>query len=316
MKRLAILDDYQTCALKLADWVSLRDRCDIKVFNDHLPFGESLIERLRDFDILCVMRERTPFPRALLESLPQLELLVTSGKRNAAIDVAAANSCNIKVAGTNSPGHATAELTLALILDLARGLTNEYLSVRNGGWQTALGRDLHGAVLGVLGLGRLGSRVAKLAQAFGMQVQAWSHNLTESRAVEQGVRFVDMHTLFSGSDFLTIHLRLSERTRELVGREELRLMRSTAYLINTSRGPIIDEDALVEALENNWIAGAGIDVYNEEPLSPEHRLRTVSNLLCTPHIGYVTEHTYRVFYTEMVDIVDAYLRGEPIPELP
>jgi len=309
MTMIAILDDYQQVALKLADWQRLPASCNVTVFTNHLPFGDALVERLEPFEVLCIMRERTPFPRALLSQLPKLKLLVTSGARNAAIDLAAARELDITVCGTQSPAHATPELAMTLILSLARGLLRETDSFRHGGWQVGIGRDLHGSTLGVLGLGRLGSRVAELGKAFGMHVIAWSQNLTEERAQDVGVVRVSKTELFSQSDFLTIHLKLGDRSRSLVDSQALTLMKPSAFLINTSRGPIVDETALLDALNAGQIAGAGIDVYDEEPLPTEHPLRRAPNVICTPHIGYVTEQTYRVFYQGMVDVIVSYLAG-------
>ncbi len=309
MTKIAILDDYQQVALTLADWQQLPSSCEITVFSDHLPYGDALVARLEPFEVLCIMRERTPFPRALLNRLPHLKLLITSGARNAAIDLVAARELDIMVCGTQSPAYATPELAMGLILSLARGLPREIDSFRDGGWQLGVGRDLHGSTLGILGLGRLGSRVAELGKAFGMHVIAWSQNLTEQRAQEVGVRRVGKEELFSQSDFLTIHLKLGDRNRGLVDAQALAMMKPSGYLINTSRGPIIDETALLAALNTQQIAGAAVDVYDEEPLPPDHPLRRARNAVCTPHIGYVTEQTYRVFYTGMVDVIKSYLAG-------
>ncbi|HSA81005.1 MAG TPA: D-2-hydroxyacid dehydrogenase family protein [Geminicoccaceae bacterium] len=309
--KLALLDDYQRVALEMADWASLRGDVEITVFDRHLGDEDAVAAALREFEIVCIMRERTPFPAALLERLPKLRLLVTSGMRNDAIDLGAAARLGVTVCGTASPGHATAELAFGLILALARGLTTEAGSLRAGGWQAGLGRDLRGAVLGILGLGRLGSQVAGFGKAFGMDLIAWSQNLTEARAAEVGVRRVAQDTLFAASDFVTIHLRLSDRTRGLVGARELGLMKPDSYLVNTSRGPIVDEEALIEALEQGRIGGAALDVFDIEPLPPDHRLRRVPNLLLTPHIGYVTREAYRVFYGEMADVARAFLEGRP-----
>lgn len=309
MTKIAILDDYQQVALAFADWQQLPSSCEITEFTDHLPFGDALVQRLEPFEVLCVMRERTPFPRDLLSRLPNLKLLVTSGARNAAIDLGAARELGVTVCGTRSPAHATPELTLTLILSLARGLLRETDSFRHGGWQVGVGRDLHGSILGILGLGRLGSRVAELGKAFGMHVIAWSQNLTDERAQEVGVRRVSKEDLFSQADFLTIHLKLGDRNRGLVDAQALALMQPSAYLINTSRGPIVDEAALVDALNSERIGGAAIDVYNEEPLPADHPLRRARNAVCTPHIGYVTEQTYRVFYAGMVEVIKNYLAG-------
>ena len=302
-------------ALQLAEWSQLPDTCDVEVFTDTLPFGEALVQRLRPFEVLCIMRERTPFPRALLERLPNLRLLVTSGARNAAIDTAAARERGITVCGTGSPAHATPELAMGLMLALARGLLRETASLRNGGWQVGVGRELHGSTLGVLGLGRLGSEVAQLGKAFGMQVIAWSQNLTADRAREVGVRLVDKNGLFTQSDFISIHLKLGERSRGLVDARALALMKQDACLVNTSRGPIVDEAALLDALAEFRIGGAAIDVYDEEPLPGDHPLRRMPNAICTPHIGYVTEQTYRVFYSGMLEVIKAYLAGEPLSRL-
>ncbi len=309
MTKIAILDDYQQVALTLADWQQLPSSCSTTVFSDHLPYGDALVARLEPFAVLCIMRERTPFPRALLSRLPNLQLLITSGARNAAIDLVAARELDITVCGTQSPAYATPELAMGLILSVARGLPREIDSFRNGGWQVGVGRDLHGSTLGILGLGRLGSRVASLGAAFGMHVIAWSQNLTEQRAQEVGVRRVGKQELFSQSDFLTIHLKLGDRSRGLVDTQAFAMMKPSAFLINTSRGPIVDETALLAALESEQIAGAAIDVYDEEPLPADHPLRRVRNAVCTPHIGYVTEQTYRAFYTGMVDVIKSYLAG-------
>jgi phosphoglycerate dehydrogenase-like enzyme len=309
--RVAVLDDYQKVAQRSADWSALPQDAEVTFFHDHLADPDRLAERLAPFAVVGVMRERTPFPGALLERLPNLRLLITTGPRNASIDVAAAQRLGIIVCGTRSSGHATAELALALILALARGLPAETAAMRAGGWQVGLGRDLAGATLGLVGLGRLGSRVAKLGQAFGMTTIAWSQNLTEAAAAEHGARRVAKAELFREADFVSIHLQLSARSRGLIGAAELALMRPDAYLVNTSRGPIVDEDALVEALQTGRIAGAALDVYDHEPLPPEHRLRRVPNLLLTPHIGFVTRETYAVFYADMVAGIAAFLAGSP-----
>jgi phosphoglycerate dehydrogenase-like enzyme len=309
--RLAILDDYQRVALEMADWSPLGDAVEITVFDRPLGDLHAMAAALESFEILCIMRERTPFPAALLERLPRLKLLVTTGRRNDAIDLDAAGRLGITVCGTRSPGHATAELAFALILALARGLVGEATSMREGGWQLGLGRDLRGAVLGVIGLGRLGAQVAGFGKAFGMEVIAWSENLTDARAAEVGARRVEKDELLGGADFVTIHLRLSPRTRGLIGARELALMKGGAFLVNTSRGPIVDEQALIDALAQGRIAGAALDVYDTEPLPADHPLRRAPGLLLTPHIGYVTRETYRVFYGEMVGIVRAFLDGRP-----
>jgi phosphoglycerate dehydrogenase-like enzyme len=309
--RVAILDDYQKVAERSADWTTLPESVEVTFFHDHLDDPDQLVARLAPFEIIGIMRERTPFPGTLLERLPNLRLLITSGPRNASIDLAAAQRLGITVCGTRSSGHATAELALALILALARGLPAETASMRAGGWQVGLGRDLAGAVLGVVGLGRLGSRVAKLGQAFGMATIAWSQNLTEAAAAEVGVCRVDKPELFRSADFISVHLQLSERTRGLIGAADLDLMKPDAYLINTSRGPIVDEDALVDVLRAGRIGGAALDVYEREPLPPDDRLRRVPNLLLTPHIGFVTREAYEVFYGDMALGIAAFLAGRP-----
>jgi phosphoglycerate dehydrogenase-like enzyme len=308
---VAILDDYQKVAERSADWRALPDGVEVTFFHDHLDDADRLVARLAPFEIIGIMRERTPFPAALLERLPNLRLLITTGPRNASIDLAAARRLGITVCGTRASGHATAELAMALILALARGLFAEIASLRAGGWQIGLGRDVAGAVLGVVGLGRLGSQVAKLGKAFGMATIAWSQNLTEAAAAEVGVRWVPKPELFRSADFISVHLQLSPRTRGLIGAAELDLMKPDAYLINTSRGPIVDEDALVEALQAERIAGAALDVYEREPLPPDDRLLRVPNLLLTPHIGFVTREAYQVFYADMVEGIAAFLAGQP-----
>ncbi|HEX3207776.1 MAG TPA: D-2-hydroxyacid dehydrogenase family protein [Geminicoccaceae bacterium] len=310
--KLAILDDYQRVALTLADWSSLRDRVEITVFDRHLGAEDAVARALAEFEIVCIMRERTPFPASLFERLPRLKLVVTTGRRNAAVDLAAAARHRVAVCGTGSPGHATGELAFALILSLARNLLAEANSVRAGGWQVGIGRDLHGAVLGIIGLGNIGAQIAGFGRAFGMELLAWSQNLTEARAAEVGARRTAKDELLAGADFVTIHLRLSPRTRSLIGARELGLMRKDAYLINTSRGPIVDEAALLDALHSGRIAGAGLDVFDHEPLPADHPLRTAPNTVLTPHIGYVTSASYTRFYQDAVEDIAAFLRGEPL----
>ena len=310
--RLAILDDYQKAALTLADWDSLGARIAVQSFHDWMGDEDALVERLSDFEIIVAMRERTRFPRTLLERLPKLKLLVTVGMRNVAIDVKAAAELGILVTGTSMLTHPTAELTWGLILSLARNIPFEHQAMRQGAWQTTLGIGLNGKVLGVVGLGKLGSQVAQIGKAFQMEVIAWSQNLTEEYAAGLGARRVEKEELFRSAHFVTIHLVLSKRTRGLVGEEELAMMKPTAYLINTSRGPIVDEAALVSALEQRRIAGAGLDVYDQEPLTAEHPLRRLDNVVHTPHLGYVTAENYRRAYGEAVEDVRAFLAGAPI----
>ena len=311
MVRIAVLDDYQDVALTMADWSLLPDT-RVEAFCDHLDHLDALAGRLAPFEVVVAMRERTPFPRALLERLPALRLLVTTGMGNAAIDVAAAHERGVTVCGTGGLRHPTAELVWALILALARQIPREDRSVREGGWQVTLGRGLHGSTLGVLGLGNLGSQVARIGVAFGMQVIAWSEHLTPERAAECGAVLVAKDELLERSDVVTIHLKLSARTRGLLGARELGLMRSSVYLVNTSRGPIVDEPALIDALERGTIAGAGLDTLDVEPLPTTHPLRRLPNTVLTPHLGYVTEDTYRRLYGDAVEDVAAFLQGQPV----
>ncbi len=313
MTRVAVLDDYQAVAATCADWDRLG--CEVSFFDHHLTDHGDIATQLGDFEVIVAMRERTPFDRAVLGTLPRLRLLVTTGMRNAAIDLEAASELGITVCGTRSPGHATAELAFALVQMLARGLRSEIESVATGGWQVGLGRDLRDATLGVIGLGRLGSQVAGFGRAFGMDVVAWSAHLTDERAAEVGVHRVSQQTLLEGSDFVTIHLRLSDRTRGLIGAGQLAAMKPSAYLINTSRGEIVDEGALLTAVQTGSIAGAALDVFAHEPLAADHPFRSEPRILATPHIGYVTEETYRVFYGDAVEDIAAWAAGSPIRTL-
>lgn len=309
--RCAILDDYQNVALDLADWSRVKKDAEIKVFNELL--GGKAIETLRDFSILCLMRERTLFDRKTIEALPNLKLLVTSGMRNAAIDLKAAAERNIPVCGTESLGTPTAELVFGLMLELTRKIGFEHARLKAGAlWQSTVGIELAGKTLGILGLGKLGTRVAEIGKAFGMNVIAWSQNLTEEKAGAAGAKRVSKEELFRQSDFITIHTQLSERTRGVVGAAEFSLMKPGAYLINTSRGPIVEEKALIAALREKKIAGAGIDVYDVEPLSLDHPLRKIESAVITPHLGYVTVEGYSRFYSQMAEDVRAWLDGKPI----
>jgi phosphoglycerate dehydrogenase-like enzyme len=299
-------------AADFADWSTLPGPADVVTFHDHVDDEDALAARLEPFDVIVAMRERTPFRRSLLERLPNLKLLVTTGQRNAAIDVAAAAERGVPVCGTGYFSSPTAEMTWALILAAARHIPQEDASVRAGGWQQTLGTDLAGATLGVVGLGRLGSRVATIGRAFEMDVIAWSQNLTDERAAEVGARRVDKDELFATADVVSIHLILSKRTRGLVGAHELGLMKPSAILVNTSRGPIVDEAALVEVLREGRIGGAGIDVYDAEPLARDHPLRELRRAVLTPHLGYVSRNTYEVFYRDAVEDVAAWMRGEPV----
>ena len=312
MVRVAVLDDYQNVALRMADWSALPSEAEVTVFNDHLDDMDRLEERLKGFEIVAAMRERTPFARSLLERLPDLRLLITTGMRNAPIDVATATELGVVVCGTGGLPYPTAELTWGLILALARNIPREDDALRQGVWQTTVGTCLNGKTLGVLGLGRLGSQVATVGRAFGMDVIAWSQNLTAERAAHFGASLVGKDELIARSDVLSVHVVLSDRTRGLVGERELGLMKPTAYLVNTSRGPIVDEAALVRALESKRIAGAGLDVFDREPLPPDHPFTRLDNTVLTPHLGYVTEETYRIFYRDTVEAIAAFLSGHPV----
>ena len=308
-----MLDDYHGVALQMADWSVLPSECRVEVFRDHLADLDAVANRLRDFEIVTCMRERTPFPRDLLNRLPNLRLLVTTGMRNAAIDLEAATERGILVCGTaGGPESPPAELTWGLILALVRHIPREDAATRHGHWGVTVGMSLENKVLGVLGLGRLGSTVARVGVAFKMSVLAWSQNLTAERAAQCGATLVVKDELFARSDIVTVHVQLSERTRGLVGARELALMKPTAYLVNTARGPIVDEAALVRALQARAIAGVGLDVFDEEPLPSNHPFKQLDNTLLMPHAGYVTEDQYRVRYRDTVDDIARYLEGAPI----
>jgi phosphoglycerate dehydrogenase-like enzyme len=285
----------------------------IKVFNEHLGSADKVVEALKGFAIVCAMRERTAFPRAVIEALPELKLLITTGMRNASIELEAAQARNVVVCGTPSFGNATAAIATGLMLDLARHICYEQVRLKAGApWQTTIGLDLEGMTLALLGLGRLGTRMAEIGQAFRMNVIAWSQNLTPERCQKVGVEAVSRDDLFRRADFLSIHLQLSPRTRSLVGARELGLMKGGAYLINTSRGPIVEEAALIAALREKRIAGAGLDVFDIEPLPVEHPLRALDNVVLTPHLGYVVEQNYRAFFGGTVDAIRGFLDGKPV----
>ena len=305
--QIAVLDDYQNAALESADWSVLRDRADITVFEDHLADSDAVIERLLPFDVVCVMRERTPLPRKVIERLPNLKLIASTGSANASIDVAAAGDRGITVVHTGYRSDPTVEFTWALILACARHIVTESNSVRSGGWQQTVGVDLRGKTLGVLGLGNVGSEVARIGSAFGMKLIAWSQNMTPEAAKAAGAILVSKDQLFERADILTIHLVLSSRTRGLVGATELERMKPTAWLINASRGPIVEERALITALQNKRLAGAAIDVFDIEPLPPSHPFRTLDNVLATPHIGYVSQGLYKTFYEDTVSNIRKWL---------
>ena len=316
MVKVAVLDDYQGVALEMADWSTVPEGTQVSVFRDHLTSADALVERLRDFEIVAIMRERTPFNKELMERLPNLQLIVTTGTRNASIDLDAATDLGILVCGTggatNVGSSNVIELTWGLILALLRHIPGEDAAIRQGQWQTTIGTTLQGKVLGLLGLGRLGSHMAKTGIAFGMSVIAWSQNLTAERATQFGATLVTKDELFSNSDILSIHLLLSDRTRGLVGTRELSLMKNTACLINTSRGPIVDETALIQALQTRTIAGAGLDVFDQEPLPSEHPFKRLDNIVMTPHLGFVTKETYQAFYAETIEDIASYLVSQPV----
>ncbi|MFI0816553.1 D-2-hydroxyacid dehydrogenase family protein [Streptomyces sp. NPDC021098] len=312
--RCAVLDDYQDVALSSADWSGVRDAVEVVSHRDRFADRDALVEAIGDCEIVVIMRERTPFPAELFARLPRLGLLITTGMRNASVDLEAAARHGVTVCGTASSTEPPVELTWALILGLARHLVRESTALRDGGpWQSTVGMDLHGRRLGLLGLGKIGTKVARIGQAFGMDVVAWSQNLTAERAAAEGVGFVaSKEELLETSDVVSVHLVLSDRTRGLLGPAELRRMRPTAYLVNTSRAAVVDQAALADALRGGWIAGAGLDVFDEEPLGPEHPFRTLPNLLGTPHLGYVTRRNYEGYYRDAVEDIGAYLAGEPV----
>ncbi|MFD0143561.1 MULTISPECIES: D-2-hydroxyacid dehydrogenase family protein [unclassified Streptomyces] len=315
--RCAVLDDYQGVALSSADWSPLADRVDVRVLREHLTDRDALVAAVEDCEILVVMRERTPLDAELLGRLPRLRLVVTSGMRNASIDLTAAAALGITVCGTASSSEPPAELTWALILGLARQVRAEAQALREGGpWQSTVGADLSGRTLGLVGLGKIGGRVARVGLAFGMEVAAWSPNLTAERAAEHGVAYVpDRRALMERADVVSLHMVLSERTRGLIGEPELRAMRPSAYLVNTSRAGLVDGEALLRALREGWIAGAGLDVFATEPLPAEDPLRTLPNVLALPHLGYVTRGNYDRYFGQAVEDIEAYLAGTPVRTL-
>ena len=310
--KIAVLDDYQNAALKLADWSPVAGRAEITVFNDHVSDPLAVVERLLPFDIICVMRERTPLPRSIIQQLPQLKMIASTGSRNASIDAEAATERGIVVTGTRYWSTPTIEMTWALILASMRHIVQENAAIRDHGWQFSIGEDLQGKTLGVLGLGNIGREVARIGHAFGMKIIAWSQNMTSEIASAAGATLVGKDQLFRQADVVTIHLILSRRTRGLVGAAELALMKPTARLINTSRGPIVDEASLIEVLQSRSIAGAALDVFDEEPLPALHPFRALSNVLATPHVAYVAENLYRAFYEDAVASITAWLNEQTI----
>lgn len=310
--QIAVIDDWQNVASGVVDWSVLESVGQVHVLHEYPAETAVMIERLQAFEVICVMRERTTFDKALLQGLPKLKLLVTGGMRNAAIDIAAATALGIQVCGTDSYKHAAPELTWALIMACTRNLLAEANALRAGHWQVGLGGDLYGKTLGILGLGSIGQKVAQFAQVFGMRVIAWSENLTPQRAAAAGVTWVSKQELFEQADILSIHLVLSDRSRGLVDAQALGWMKPTARLVNTARGPIVDEQALVQALSSGRLAGAALDVYTEEPLPLDHPFRRLPNVLATPHVGYVSEQNYRQFYQQMIDAIHAWANATPI----
>jgi phosphoglycerate dehydrogenase-like enzyme len=310
-KRVIVLDDYQGVARRYADWTTLGLEVAVEIVEERIEDRAELVRRLRDFEVIVLMRERTALDRALLDTLPNLDLILTTGPVNASIDLDAAAERGIPVWATRGFLPPATEMTWSLILACAKNLCELDRDLKAGGWRAGIGRDLHGATLGVIGLGYYGSEVARIAQAFGMEVIAWSENLTRERCHQVGARLVDQTELLDASDFVTVHLRLSDRTRGLIGTAELARMKRSAYLINTSRGPIVEEKALVRALEDGQIAGAGLDVFDQEPLPAEHPLRKLRTVTLTPHVGYVTERSYRVFFEDVIDNIRCYLDGRP-----
>ena len=316
--RCVVLDDYQNAATELADWSPLKDTVEVVSLREHLADEGELAAALATADIIVTLRERVPFPASLFARLPRLKLLIASGMRNTVIDYAAAKAHGVTVCGTASSSTPPVELTWALLLGLARGIVEEANSLRGGGpWQQTVGADLHGRTLGLLGLGKIGGRVAQVGLAFGMRVSAWSQHLTEERADEVGVQLAaSKEELLADSDFVSVHLALGDRTRGLLGPAELALLKPTAYLINTSRAAIVDQDALLAALHEGRIAGAGIDVFDTEPLPADHPMRTAPRLLATPHLGYVSRANYTTYYSQAVENIQAYLAGSPVRQLP
>ena len=312
MTKIAVLDDYQGVALTSADWSAVQARAEVTVFRDHLHDADALIERLLPYDAVCVMRERTPLTRAILQRLPNLKFIGSNAPRNASIDLAAAEELGKVVSSTGYGPSGALELSWALIHAAARHIPAEVASFRAGGWQVGVGVDLRGSTLGIMGLGSIGRGMAKVALAFGMEVIAWSQNLTAETAQAAGARLVDKATLLREADFLTIHLVLSQRSAGIVGAAELALMKPTAWLVNTSRGPLVDEAALVDALTRRSIAGAALDVFDTEPLPDAHPLRKLENLVATPHVGFVTAKTYAIFFRDTVENLLAWLDGAPI----
>jgi phosphoglycerate dehydrogenase-like enzyme len=305
--KIAILDDYQNVAARCADWSPLTASAELTIFNDHVSDPDAIVARLKPFDVVCVMRERTPLTADIIGRLPALKLIASTGPRNASIDIGAVRARGIEIVNTGYDSYPTIELTWALILAGARHIATEAQSVRAGGWQKTLGTGLHGKTLGLVGLGRVGAGVARVGRAFGMNVIAWSQNLTAEKASEHGATLATREELFRSSDIVSVHLILSDRSRGLIGKTEIGLMRPSALLVNTSRGPIITEDALIEGLREGKIGGAAVDVFDQEPLPIDHPFRSLPNVLATPHIGYVADDLYRTFYQDTVSNIVSWM---------
>jgi phosphoglycerate dehydrogenase-like enzyme len=311
--KAAVLDDYQKVALDYADWSPLKGKVDIKVFDQPFKSQDEAVKALQDFEIVVGMRERTPFPRQVLEALPKLKLLITTGAKNNSFDVAAANERGVTVSGTRAVGNPTAGIVFGLMLELTRRIGFENARMKAGEpWQVTIGKDLEGLTLGIVGLGKLGARVAAIGKAFGMNVLAWSQNLTPDKAKEAGAEYASREDLFAKSDFVTIHYQLGERSRGLITADDLGRMKKSAYLINTARAPIVDQAALLKVLQEKKIAGAGLDVFEVEPLPRDHPYRKLDNVVLTPHLGYVSEQNYRAYFADIVEDIRAFLDGKPV----
>jgi len=305
--KIAVLDDYQNVAFSFADWTRIQQRAEVNVYNDHLTDEKEIVSRLLPYDAICIMRERTPITRQLLSQLPNLKLIVSTGRRNNSLDTPAAEAMGITVKTTGYIGTGAPEFTWATLMSLARNIPVENTNLRAGKWQSTISADINGKTIGIIGLGNIGTKIATYAKAFDMNVIAWSENLTEEKAAEAGAKLVSKETLFKEADFITIHLVLSDRSRGIISQADLDLMKSTAFFINTSRGPLVDEQALINTLQQKKIAGAAVDVYDVEPLPADHPFRKLDNLLATPHIGYVTENTYKLFYKDTVNALNEWL---------
>ena len=313
--KVAILDDYQNVTHHFANWEKLSEKIELKIFNEYIGDIPNLSEKLSDYDVLCLMRERTPLPRSLINKLPNLKLVITSGMWNASIDAETLKEKNIIYCGTETKIHSTAELAWALIMNSWRGLQTEIQNMKDGNWQTTIGRGLKGNTLGIFGLGKQGLQVANYAKAFGMRVIAWSHNLKQEDCEKVGVEYVKSDDLFKMSDILTIHTRLSDRTRGYIDKDNLKLMKKKSVIVNTSRGPIIKEKDLIDALNNDIISCAALDVYDQEPLPKDHILRKTKNLILTPHIGYVSEEAYEKFFNGYLKAIEAFINKNPINQI-